>query len=88
MGLALVLAGGAAWLHLGVIGSIAAGLAVLLAGLFLLLTFTSGLPHQRPAVAVGDWAPDFAAVDADGIAFRLSQLRGSPVLLKFYRGHW
>jgi hypothetical protein len=59
MGLALLLAGGAAWLQPGVIGYCSGGLAVLLAGLFLLLTFTSGLPDQPPAVAVGDWAPDF-----------------------------
>jgi hypothetical protein len=71
-----------------VIAAVSGGLAVLLAGLFLLLTFTSGLPQRRPAVAVGDWAPDFGAVDADGNAFRLSQLRGAAVLLKFYRGHW
>jgi hypothetical protein len=88
MGLALLLAGGAVWLHPGVIGYVSGGLAVLLAGLFLLLTLTSGLPHQPPVVAVGDAAPDFRAVDAEGNEFRLSDLRGSPVLLKFYRGHW
>jgi hypothetical protein len=88
MGLALLLTGGAAWLQPGVIGYFSGGIAVLLAGLFLLLTFTSGLPDQPPAVAVGDWAPDFCALDAAGKEFRLSQLRGAPVLLKFFRGHW
>jgi hypothetical protein len=88
MGLALLLAGGATFLHPGVFGYLTGGLAVLLAGLFLLLTFTSGLPDQPPPFAVGDVAPDFSAYDAEGRAFRLSQLRGSPVLLKFFRGHW
>jgi hypothetical protein len=88
MGLGLLLAGGAAWLQPGVIGYVSGGLAVLLAGLFLLLTFTSGLPHQPPVVAVGELAPDFCATDAEGDEFHLSQLRGAPVLLKFYRGHW
>jgi hypothetical protein len=88
MGLALLLAGGAGLLHPGVIGYLSGGIAVLLAGLFLLLTLTSGLPDQPPAVAVGGPAPDFSAVDASGQAFRLSELRGSPVLLKFFRGHW
>ena len=88
MGLALVLAGSAVWLHPGLIAYVSGGIAVLLAGLFLLLTFTSGLPNQPPLVAVGELAPDFGALDADGNEFRLSQLRGSPVLLKFFRGHW
>jgi hypothetical protein len=88
MGLALLLASAAAWLQPGVLGYVAGGLAVLLAGLFLLLTLTSGLPHQPPKVAVGEPAPDFNATDAAGNEFQLSQLRGAPVLLKFYRGHW
>jgi len=35
-------------------------------------------------VAVGDAAPDFEAPDQDGAPFRLSSLRGSPVVLYFY----
>jgi thioredoxin-dependent peroxiredoxin len=35
-------------------------------------------------VAVGDVAPDFEAPDQDGHAFRLSSLRGAPVVLYFY----
>ncbi len=35
-------------------------------------------------VAIGDTAPDFEAPDQDGRAFRLSSLRGSPVVLYFY----
>jgi len=88
MGLALLLAGGASFWHPGAIGYVSGGIAVLLAGLFLLLTFTSGLPQQSPAVAVGSGALDFRAFDAEGQEFRLSQLHGSPVLLKFFRGHW
>jgi hypothetical protein len=88
MGLALLLAGAAFFGHPGAVGYLSAALAVLLAGLFLLLTLTSGLPYQPPAVAVASEAPDFRAVDAEGKEFHLSQLRGSPVLLKFYRGHW
>jgi hypothetical protein len=88
MGLALVLAGSASVLDPGLLGYLSGGLAALLAGLFLLLTLTSGLPDQPPAVAVGGEAPDLHAFDADGREFRLSQLRGAPVLLKFFRGHW
>jgi thioredoxin-dependent peroxiredoxin len=35
-------------------------------------------------VAVGDTAPDFVAPNQDGTDFRLSSLRGSPVVLYFY----
>ncbi len=35
-------------------------------------------------VAVGEQAPDFEAPNQDGSPFRLSSLRGSPVVLYFY----
>ena len=35
-------------------------------------------------VATGETAPDFEAPDQDGNPFRLSSLRGSPVVLYFY----
>jgi hypothetical protein len=88
MGLALLLAGGAAFWQPGLAGFLGGGLAGLLAGLFLLLTLTSGLPQQPPTVTVGSQALDFQALDAAGHTFRLSQLQGAPVLLKFFRGHW
>ena len=35
-------------------------------------------------VAIGDAAPDFQAPNQDGTPFRLSSLKGSPVVLYFY----
>ncbi len=35
-------------------------------------------------VAIGELAPDFEAPDQDGRPFRLTSLRGSPVVLFFY----
>jgi len=35
-------------------------------------------------LAAGDTAPDFVAPDQDGAQFRLSSLKGSPVVLYFY----
>ena len=35
-------------------------------------------------VAVGDAAPDFEAPNQDGVPFRLSSMKGSPVVLYFY----
>jgi hypothetical protein len=46
------------------------------------------LPGIDPVVRVGQAAPDFALVDQKGQTIRLSELRGRPVVLDFYRGHW
>src|SRR5262245_45256551 len=52
------------------------------------LTFLSRLPQQRPAVAAGNVAPDFALYDSERVARRLSDYAGEWVVLKFYRGYW
>jgi peroxiredoxin len=86
--LALALAVAGFVLGPGIPGYVVGGIAIVPALLFLLATFTSGLPNQKLAIEVGAPAPDFSLVDADGQPFRLSTLTGSPVLLKFYRGYW
>jgi peroxiredoxin len=88
MMVALLLAGAGFFLHPGIVGIALGVLAIVPAVLFLLGSSTSGLAFQRPAVAVGDLAPDFTAHDASGRPVRLSSFRDSPVLLKFYRGVW
>jgi peroxiredoxin len=88
MALTLLLAVSAFFFEPGIVGYILGGLAIIPASLFLLGTSTSGLPRLKPAVSVGEIAPDFSVFDADGRTFRLSDLRGSPVLLKFFRGYW
>jgi len=44
----------------------------------------------KPQVAYADLqvAPDFTLNDQDGKPFTLSSLRGSPVVVVFYRGYW
>src|SRR5882724_3082132 len=74
--------------HPGAVGYAIAGIGVALGGFFSFLTFVSGLPEQEAAVAVGSEAPDFRSFDSDGTEFRLSELSGSRVLLKFFRGTW
>jgi len=74
--------------HPGGVGYVLAAIGLLLGGFFSFLTFMSGLPDQRAAVAVGSKAADFDSFDADGREFRLSGLEGSRVLLKFFRGTW
>jgi peroxiredoxin len=83
-----LLAGAALVSHPGAVGFVIAGIAFALGGFFSFLTFMSGLPAQQAAVAVGSNAPDFRSLDADGREFRLSELSGSRVLLKFFRGTW
>jgi hypothetical protein len=72
----------------GVAGGIAAGLAVAAGALFLLLQLLARQSRPQPAVSVGAPIPDFEAPDAEGKPFALASLRGRPVLLKFFRGHW
>jgi peroxiredoxin len=88
MAAALAVAIASFFLRPGIVGAVIGALPILPATLFLLGTFTSGLPRQIPTVSVGSPAPDFAGTDADGDPFRLSERRGTPVLLKFYRGYW
>ncbi|MBV9341232.1 MAG: redoxin domain-containing protein [Acidobacteria bacterium] len=88
MVLALLLVGAGFFFHPGIVGSALGILAIIPASLFLLGSTTSSLDFQWPTVAIGDVAPDFTAPDSAGRLVRLSSLRGSPVLLKFYRGVW
>jgi hypothetical protein len=69
-------------------GGIPAVLAIV-AGSF--LPFTIAISPQQVAdnpIRVGDTLPVFTALDDAGKRFRSSELAGSPVLIKFFRGHW
>jgi hypothetical protein len=72
----------------GLLGGLAAGLAVVGGGLFLLLQALGRQARVTPAFALGRAIPDFTAPDAEGRPFTLASLRGRPFLLKFFRGHW
>ena len=67
-----------------------AGASVLVLALVLLLLFLRAIrvPQAQIASAQGKAVPDFTLKDQDGHDFTLSSLRGSPVLLIFYRGYW
>lgn len=72
----------------GLLGGIAAGFAVLGGLGFLALFAASGQRRVPPAVSVGGRILDVTAADDEGRPFSLANLRGRPVLLKFFRGHW
>jgi hypothetical protein len=63
-------------------------LAVVGAAGFLALRAQSAQPRLVPAVAPGDPILDFTLRDHRGRPFDSASLRGRPVLLKFFRGHW
>lgn len=82
LGVAAILAGP------GLVGGVGAGLALLGGLAFLGLFAASGQRRTPPAVAVGAPVLELVATDDGGRPFALADLRGRPVLLKFFRGHW
>jgi hypothetical protein len=85
-GAALGVAGLAA--GVGAIGAVAAVVTILGGSV---LTGLVAISRQRVgpgAIRVGAMLPAFEAIDEDGGPFRLSELAGRPILLKFFRGHW
>jgi hypothetical protein len=72
----------------GWLGRIAAVPAILI-GLF--LPFTVSISEQilpPNAIQIGETIPNFSAPDDRGQVFDSAQLRGNPVLIKFFRAHW
>jgi len=88
MGLGVALGLAALWQGSGLAAGIAAWVAVLAGGFFLVLRLQSSQQAHRPAVVAGEAIIDFTAPDEHGHPFSLSSLRGKPFLLKFFRGHW
>ncbi len=64
------------------------GVDVVLAVLFAAMLYVIPVVPAATGPALGASAPDFALLDQSGNTVRLSDLRGAPVLLVFYRGHW
>jgi cytochrome oxidase Cu insertion factor (SCO1/SenC/PrrC family) len=68
--------------------------SVLLVVVFLLaaggafLAYKMRLPKPQGSFAEAQLAPDFTLNDQDGHPFKLSDQRGSELLLIFYRGYW
>lgn len=53
-----------------------------------LVAWMMRLPKPQSSYADLQPAPDFTLNDQDGRPFTLASLRGSPVVLVFYRGYW
>jgi hypothetical protein len=72
----------------GVLGGLAAVLALVIGGFFVLTVLVGDQKGGPGRLRVGEPLPDFTAPDENGAPFRLASLAGRPVLLKFFRGHW
>jgi hypothetical protein len=59
-----------------------------LAGWFLWVLYGMTVVPPVNGPAIGKPAPDFAVLDEHGHATNLTDFRGGPLLLVFYRGHW
>lgn len=74
---------------LDVIGFLLAAAAAFAGIRFIFTTVSSHIPGRKIAVAPGQPALNFTALNGRGESFTLSSLSGrDPILLKFFRGHW
>ena len=79
---------GLAALLFGLPGRGAAITALVLGGLLLFLAAASRQKLAAEAIAVGDTMPAFVGLDQNGDTFDSASVAGTPLLLKFFRGHW
>lgn len=86
--LAALLGGGSFFLpEAGLLSGIFGTLAVLVGAGFLVL-YALGKQGEDHPIIVGDNMPAFTAFDDTKSLYDSSVLDGSPVLIKFFRGHW
>jgi hypothetical protein len=88
MALGLGMAVASFFFDAGIVGGVAAGVAIFFS-LFWLLATAAGKHKTGPvAIVVGQPLPVFSALTEEGAAFSSQTLDGTPYLLKFFRGHW
>jgi hypothetical protein len=56
--------------------------------IFYVFSISNSLPAPTSTTRALEQAPDFALEDSAGRIHRLSDYRGTKVVLVFYRGHW
>ena len=82
LGVSSFFTAGAGWLS-----GIFAAVGILVGGGFLVL-YALGKQGEDQPIQVGDSMPAFTALDGDKNLYDSSVLNDSPVLIKFFRGHW
>jgi hypothetical protein len=72
----------------GWVVGVPAVLSIIAGALFMLTFAISRQEVAADAIRVGEILPAFTALDENGAMFNAASLRGHPVLIKFFRGHW
>jgi hypothetical protein len=72
----------------GTAGMVLAVLTAVVGAVAVLLRTMMPQSTQPAAVAVGGPLLDFTALDDAGNPFEIASLKGRPILMKFFRGHW
>ena len=72
----------------GWVGGTMATIAIAGGIIWVILGLLAGQSKQRPNLVLGEQIPVFSAPDHENQTFEIESLRGHPVLIKFFRGHW
>lgn len=72
----------------GWIGGSLAAIGFVIGAAWIALGLLARQSRQTPAVVVGEPLPEIVAPDETGAPFDVASLRGHPVLIKLFRGHW
>lgn len=72
----------------GFFGGALAAIGLLGGLVWIALGLMAGQSTSSPHVRVGGPLPTLAAPDETGARFDVASLRGHPVLIKLFRGHW
>lgn len=72
----------------GWIGGALAVLGIVLGLVWIGLGLLRNQSRQAPNLALGEPIPAIVAPDHSGTPFAVESLRGHPVLIKLFRGHW
>ena len=72
----------------GWVGGTMATIAIAGGIVWVILGLLAGQSKQRPNLVLGEPIPVFSAPDHENQTFEIESLRGHPVLIKLFRGHW
>ena len=72
----------------GWIGGAMATIAIAGGLVWITLGLLAGQSKGEPNLILGEPLPAFSALDHENTLFEIESLRGHPVLIKLFRGHW
>ena len=72
----------------GWVGGTMAAIAIAGGIVWVILGLLAGQSKQKPNLVLGEPLPIFSAPDHENQRFEIESLRGHPVLIKIFRGHW